>query len=46
MAKELAELFVDKKVAVHEGGHYVAGKKFIYDEFFSKMYENKELLNE
>lgn len=37
MAKELADLFDNKKVTIHEGGHYVPGKKQIYAGFIDEM---------
>ncbi|KAF7994463.1 hypothetical protein HCN44_003935 [Aphidius gifuensis] len=45
MAKDLAESFDDSQVVVHEGGHFVAGKKHIYNEFITKMYDNKQQIN-
>lgn len=41
MCGELADIFSDKEVFLHEGGHYVPGKKHIYDNFFKKMLEQK-----
>lgn len=45
MCDELADLFIDKEVSLHEGGHYVPGKKHIYDSFFKKMLEKKMTMN-
>ena len=42
MAQDLSELFVDKQVFIHEGGHYVPGKKHIYNEFIIKMLNEKQ----
>ena len=41
MAKELSNLFVNKDTIVHEGGHYVPGKKHIYHNFIKQMLEIK-----
>ncbi|XP_057325571.1 esterase OVCA2 [Microplitis mediator] len=41
MAKSLSDLFTNKKVVIHEGGHFVAGKKHIYNDFFNEMYVTK-----
>ncbi|XP_043267809.1 esterase OVCA2 [Venturia canescens] len=42
MAKELADLFDNKTVVTHEGGHYIPGKKQIYNEFIDEMLTLKE----
>ncbi|XP_058809948.1 esterase OVCA2 [Phymastichus coffea] len=41
MAKELSELFVNKQVVLHDGGHYIPGKKHIYANFLKEMFEKK-----
>ncbi|CAD6208328.1 GSCOCG00003334001-RA-CDS [Cotesia congregata] len=40
-AEALVNMFTNKKVFVHDGGHYIAGKKHIYNDFFSEMYAIK-----
>ncbi|XP_011505754.1 PREDICTED: ovarian cancer-associated gene 2 protein homolog [Ceratosolen solmsi marchali] len=40
-AKELCDLFIDKEVVLHEGGHYVPGSKHIYNNFIKKMITKK-----
>ncbi|XP_012286334.1 esterase CG5412 [Orussus abietinus] len=37
MAEELSKLFINKKTVIHEGGHYVPGKKGIYHDFIVEM---------
>lgn len=39
--KDLADLFIDSKIIVHDGGHYVPSKKLYYDEFFNEIYNTK-----
>lgn len=47
MAAELLELFSDqKKYFVHDGGHYVPGKKHIYNDFIKEMLEKKSVRKE
>ncbi|XP_014237516.1 esterase OVCA2 [Trichogramma pretiosum] len=41
MAKELSDLFDNKQEFVHEGGHYVPGKKHIFNDFVKQMFESK-----
>lgn len=41
MAEETSELFINKTVLKHEGGHYVPSKKEFYREFIAEMYLNK-----
>lgn len=41
MAQELSDLFIKKQVLAHEGGHYVPGKKHIYNDFLKEMFERK-----
>lgn len=44
MAKAAADLFTNKKVVVHEGGHFVPGKKHIYNDFLDEMYIAKSAI--
>lgn len=46
MALELSEVFSNKKKFIHEGGHYVPGKKFIYNDFILEMLSKKSDANE
>ncbi|XP_033225405.1 esterase OVCA2 isoform X2 [Belonocnema kinseyi] len=47
MAAELLELFSDpKKYFIHEGGHYVPGKKNIYNDFIQEMLAKKSARKE
>lgn len=39
MCEELSDLFTNKQVFLHEGGHYVPGKKHIYHDFLKNMSE-------
>lgn len=32
-------MFTTKQEVVHEGGHYVPGKKHIYNDFIKEMYK-------
>ncbi|KAK0174732.1 hypothetical protein PV327_010468 [Microctonus hyperodae] len=41
MMKHLADLFIDSKIIVHDGGHYAPSKKLYYDEFFNEIYNAK-----
>ncbi|XP_034949593.1 esterase OVCA2 [Chelonus insularis] len=43
MATDLANLFINKKVVIHEGGHFVPGKKHIYNDFINEMYTAKNV---
>ncbi|XP_015121354.1 esterase OVCA2 [Diachasma alloeum] len=40
MAKDLSDLFTNKKLMIHEGGHYVPSKKHIYQDFLNEMHAN------
>ncbi|NP_001123268.1 candidate tumor suppressor in ovarian cancer 2 [Nasonia vitripennis] len=40
MARDLSNVFTNKQEIVHEGGHYVPGKKHIYDNFIKEMFKN------
>ncbi|KAH0567444.1 esterase OVCA2 [Cotesia glomerata] len=40
-AEALVNMFTNKKVFVHDEGHYIVGKKHIYNDFFSEMYAIK-----
>ena len=42
MAEEVSELFTNKMISKHEGGHYVPSKKEFYKEFFTEMCLNKK----
>lgn len=41
VTEELCELFTNKKILTHEGGHYIPGKKEIYKEFVAEMLAKK-----
>ncbi|KAJ8664788.1 hypothetical protein QAD02_006450 [Eretmocerus hayati] len=41
MAEALSDVFVNKKLVVHEGGHYVPGKKHMYHDFVKECLEKK-----
>lgn len=45
MAEEVSELFVNKTISKHEGGHYVPSKKEFYKEFITEMCLNKKKNN-
>lgn len=45
MAERVGDLFTNKKVLRHEGGHYVPSKKDIYKDFITEMLANKNLGN-
>ncbi|XP_051173175.1 esterase OVCA2 [Leptopilina boulardi] len=46
MAQELSDVFSIKKKFIHEGGHFVPGKKFIYNDFILEMLSKKSDLKE
>ncbi|XP_017758557.1 PREDICTED: esterase OVCA2 [Eufriesea mexicana] len=41
MAREVSEMFINKTDIIHEGGHYIPGKKEHYKEFIIEMLLNK-----
>ena len=44
MAEKLSEMFLVKKIVRHEGGHYVPGKKHIYNDFLQEMLSTKSAI--
>ncbi|XP_066599528.1 esterase OVCA2 [Prorops nasuta] len=43
MSKKLGDLFIEKKLFIHEGGHYVPGKKNIYSNFIDSCFSKKKI---
>ncbi|XP_078035383.1 esterase AGAP003155 [Augochlora pura] len=41
MAEKVSELFINKKIVKHEGGHYIPSKKDFYKDFIMEMLANK-----
>ncbi|XP_076287558.1 esterase OVCA2 isoform X2 [Lasioglossum baleicum] len=41
MAEKVNELFTNKKIIKHEGGHYIPSKKELYKDFITEMLLNK-----
>ncbi|KAG7213521.1 hypothetical protein KM043_002787 [Ampulex compressa] len=42
MAEQVSDLFLNRESMIHEGGHYVPGKKAIYKDFIAKMLTQKD----
>ncbi|XP_076656152.1 esterase AGAP003155 [Halictus rubicundus] len=45
MAEKVHELFINKKIIKHEGGHYIPSKKEFYKDFIMEMLLNKSKNN-